>query len=289
MAADASSSMDMGVPVGKGVAGNVNNKAGTPGDQSYQGRVARAKANVANWSAQRIHEQLAPQDGLRALARETGALFIRGTNDLNLGIQYVLNDQAGYYLIGFKPAEKSFTSLDGGPRFNKLRIRVNRPGLDVRYRQGYFGVQPVPVMSDLEIRELQLLNALANPLRVNELGLKLEHVWVKEGRNYRVSCQARLDSRLVQFVSRGEADHDAELDLMWILLDKKGKVVHFQDSKYLMTFTGEKFDTIRKDGLILNFDVPVEKKGEYQARLSVRDSVSERVAMATSYINLRKK
>jgi hypothetical protein len=76
------------------------------------------------------------QASLRFVAHQTGGLAIENTNDFNLGISPILDDQRGYYLLGYAAAEDSPRS---GWNQNRIKVRVKRPGLRVRARQGFFG------------------------------------------------------------------------------------------------------------------------------------------------------
>ena len=78
------------------------------------------------------------QNGMDRLAAETGGLFIKDTNDVSGGLARVLEDQQGYYLLGYVPDGSTFT--DTTPRFHTLTVRVKRPGLRVRSRRGFLGV-----------------------------------------------------------------------------------------------------------------------------------------------------
>ena len=46
--------------------------------------------------------------GLQAIAQETGGFLVRNQNDLTTGIERVLDDQRGYYLIGYAPDAATF-------------------------------------------------------------------------------------------------------------------------------------------------------------------------------------
>ncbi len=48
------------------------------------------------------------QNGLNYLADETGGLFIHNTNDVAEGVREVLQDQKGFYLIGYRPDAETF-------------------------------------------------------------------------------------------------------------------------------------------------------------------------------------
>jgi hypothetical protein len=54
------------------------------------------------------------------------------TNDLNGGLKRVVDDLTSYYLMGYSSTN---SKLDG--RFRSIKVRVKRPGVDVRARRGY--------------------------------------------------------------------------------------------------------------------------------------------------------
>ena len=93
---------------------------------------------------QRLSERresfFASQDGLNYLAQQTGGFFIRNSNDISGGVRRVLQDQAGYYLIGYRPDESTFDKNAGGRRFHKISINIKRPGLKWRSRKVFYGV-----------------------------------------------------------------------------------------------------------------------------------------------------
>lgn len=86
------------------------------------------------------------QDPLRYLASETGGVFM-GTNDLDESLSRMLADQAGFYLLGYVPSAETFKPGGEGPQFHKVKVKVKRPGLQVRSRKSFYGVadvEPVP-------------------------------------------------------------------------------------------------------------------------------------------------
>lgn len=69
---------------------------------------------------------------LESLAENTDGHAIIHTNDLKGALLRVVNDLTGYYLIGYYSTN---TKSDG--TFRSIRVKVNRPGVDVRARKGY--------------------------------------------------------------------------------------------------------------------------------------------------------
>jgi hypothetical protein len=70
-------------------------------------------------------------DTLRIMADETDGRAIVNSNDLDRGLRQIVRDTSAYYLLGYTSA----VTTDG--KFHKLNVRVKRPGLQVRARNGY--------------------------------------------------------------------------------------------------------------------------------------------------------
>jgi VWFA-related protein len=70
-------------------------------------------------------------ESLRALAADTDGMAIVQTNDLERGFKRIVDDLSSYYLLGYYSTRK----MDG--RFHAIRVRVKRPGVQVRARRGY--------------------------------------------------------------------------------------------------------------------------------------------------------
>lgn len=67
-------------------------------------------------------------DSLQHLASETGGRAIYSTNDVRVGFKQVLEENRGYYLLGFNPGDET------PGRAHKLKVSVKRPGLKVHAR-----------------------------------------------------------------------------------------------------------------------------------------------------------
>jgi VWFA-related protein len=72
-------------------------------------------------------------DNLRALADNTDGRAIINRNDLAKGMQQIIRDSSGYYLLGYNSTQ---APTDG--RFHKIDVEVTRRGVDVRARKGYW-------------------------------------------------------------------------------------------------------------------------------------------------------
>jgi VWFA-related protein len=74
-------------------------------------------------------------DTLRVLSDQTDGRAIINRNDLDVGLKQVVRDSSAYYLIGYSSAR---SGADG--KFHDIKVKVHRPGIQVRARKGYWAL-----------------------------------------------------------------------------------------------------------------------------------------------------
>lgn len=109
-----------------------------------------------------------PEDGydgfLRGVADATGGLAIRA-NDLEAGLDRIVDDLNNYYLIGFVPADPTDT------HYREIKIQVNRPGVSLRYRDGFTATFPPNVNTPKDLSPTAAL--VAGVLPKTDLRMRL--------------------------------------------------------------------------------------------------------------------
>ena len=89
------------------------------------------------------------------------------TNDLAKAIRAAVNDTSVTYTIGYYPSDDQ---LDG--KFHTIKIKVDKPGVSMRYRKGYFNLPEQP--QNDAARKTELSNAVFSPLDATEIGLTVQ-------------------------------------------------------------------------------------------------------------------
>ena len=74
-------------------------------------------------------------DSLRMLSENTDGRAIVNRNDLVAGMRQITRDASAYYLIGYNSSQ---APSDG--KFHEIKVRVKRPGVQVRARKGYWAL-----------------------------------------------------------------------------------------------------------------------------------------------------
>ncbi len=75
------------------------------------------------------------QDTLRVLADQTDGRAIVNMNDLEGGLKQMVRDSSAYYLVGYNSTQ---APSDG--KFHEIKVRIDRPGIQVRARKGYWAL-----------------------------------------------------------------------------------------------------------------------------------------------------
>ena len=89
---------------------------------------------MAQLMSRRNDALLQTQDGLRYVAGQTGGFAVVNSNDMPRAFRRVLDDQRGYYLIGFQPSDDTFC------RDRRLPARESQGGAQGTARANARGV-----------------------------------------------------------------------------------------------------------------------------------------------------
>ncbi|MCC7325170.1 MAG: VWA domain-containing protein, partial [Burkholderiales bacterium] len=77
---------------------------------------------------------------LQTLAENTDGRAIINRNDLAKGMEQIVRDSSAYYLVGYNSTQ---APQDG--KFHAIRVRIKRPGVQVRARKGYWALTAAEV------------------------------------------------------------------------------------------------------------------------------------------------
>jgi VWFA-related protein len=116
-----------------------------------------------------MHELSLSQDTLRSLSDNTGGFAVLNRNDPASTFQRIVQDNSSYYVLAYYPPAE-----DKKPgKFHKIEVRVSRPDVTVRARQGYAtpGAKAAPPGNAAKGVSPEIRTALDSPLPVTGLTL----------------------------------------------------------------------------------------------------------------------
>ena len=246
------------------------------GSRGVQGIIDRSQAAISN----RSHILQDGRAGSDMMARETGGFLIHGTN--NFGLPRVMQDQEGYYLIAYRPKASTFNR-----RFHHIKATVKRPGLQVRTRDGFFGVtneQTNPV--ELTNRD-RLNKALMSPFGAVDIEVRLTTLFANTPATGSVlRSLIYFQARDLTFTDEPDGWHRATFNLSGITFGDNGKVEKQVIETRSVRLQGKEYDRVMQAGLIYQLDLPINKPGAYQFRVAIRDEASSRIGTAGQFVEV---
>jgi VWFA-related protein len=227
------------------------------------------------------------QQSLDYLAQQTGGIAIKNTNDLSNRIRRVLEDQKGYYLIGYRPDEFTFDKRTGRRTFHHLTLKVTRPGkFNIRMRNGFYGVTEEQKTAPQTLAQ-KLYTAAASPFGASGVHLQLTSLFANDEKaGSFMRSVLHIDARDLTFTEEANKMHKCVFDVLSMTFGDNGTVVDQSGRTYTIQLPDELYQRAQRDGLVYYITVPVKKPGAYQLRMSLRDSTTDRIGSASQFIEV---
>ena len=221
------------------------------------------------------------RDDPSSMASKTGGLTIQSTNDIFGGLRKIMDDQKGYYLIGYRPSGETFNR-----RFHRIKVQVKGRGLEVRTRAGFYGVSDAEVDAQLTARD-QTLKALMSPFGSGDIDVRLATLFANtKTRGSFLRSFFHFAARDITFTTQSDGWHEAVFDVGGIIFGDNGTVVGQHNQTETLRLRGQTYDRVLRDGLDYHFDMSIKTPGSYQFRVAVRDSASSHIGTAGQFIDV---
>jgi VWFA-related protein len=226
------------------------------------------------------------QQSLQYLAQKTGGLAVVNTNDFAGGVRRVMDDLAGYYLIGYRPPAETFEKKGGRARYHKITLRVKRPGLHVRTREGFFGDADGGREGAPRTMPEQLAAALDSPFAAAGVRVRMTALFGNTQSGSFLRLLLHVDPRDLTFRDLPDGWHETKMDVLATSFGGDGSFDNFISRTDTVRARGRTYERLRRDGLDYDLVVAVKNPGSYQLRAAVRDSASARIGTAYQYVEV---
>jgi VWFA-related protein len=161
-----------------------------------------------------MSQNFASQEVMATLSSDTGGKAFFDSNDFAPAFAQVQKDTSAYYAIGF---HSSNPARDG--KYRKLAIKVNRPGVKLEYRQGYYAPADFK-HSGREDRERELEEQLTSDLPATDMAVYLDAMYFRLDENrFFVPVSLIVPGSQIPFVQGGDKDK-ATLDIAGEVIDE---------------------------------------------------------------------
>ena len=240
-----------------------------------------------------IGEVTASQDGLNALAGDTGGRAFRNTNaPMAEFVDKILDETANYYLLAWRPDNEE----QKRGKFNHIEANIiGRPDLTVRLRTTYFKTAPLPILSlkkkkasDPEkAREDDMRLVIDAPVSQRQIPTTVDlYLDQMPGVGTQVMASIQISREALTF-DLNDGKQSADLDIGGIFYDDKGKPVSSFVGRLKVFPVPENAAAERRTQAVYAFHAWLPP-GLYQVRVGVRDMKSGRIGSAMQWINVPK-
>jgi hypothetical protein len=197
------------------------------------------------------------------LADTTGGRAFYNTNDLAGAIRQAMDDSAVTYVLGYYPDHNKWNG-----EFRDIKVKVDRPGVEVRSRSGYYAVAVTGSASEQAAETFA--QALKSPLESTDLGFDIQADGVEVSGARQLKVKISLDASQLRFEQQAARWTD-NITETWAQFSAEGEEVGAKSQTINLKPTQEAYQQLLKQGLNFSETVPLEKNAA-EVRLVLRDA-----------------
>jgi VWFA-related protein len=224
-----------------------------------------------------MNANAATQEVMDTLSRDTGGKAFFDSNDFAPAFAQVQHDTSAYYAIGYRSTDPARNG-----KYRRLVIKVDRPGIKLEYRPGYYAPADFK-HSGRKDRERELQEQLASDLPATDIAVYMDASYFRlDERRYFVPVSLLIPGSQIPFVKGGDKDK-ATLDVIGEVIDEVKRPI------------GEARQTVKLDldptlkarqkniEYTTSFNLP---PGKYEMKFVVRENQNGRMGSFVADITL---
>lgn len=212
------------------------------------------------------------RDTLATLSTDTGGRAFFDLGDLSDALPKIQQDNGGYYLVGYYL--NANMKRDGS--WHAVRVKINAPGVKVRYRNGYYAPRDFQHL-EKQSRDEQLAEAIHSDNPVVELPIAVETAMFRlSDEQVYVPISAKLSSTALNWAEthgRRQAEFDFAAELRAI---PSGQIVAQLRDTINVQLDPQRYQQVRQSNLVYQGGV-VLPPGTYHLKFVARENESGKI------------
>jgi VWFA-related protein len=205
---------------------------------------------------------------MQEMADRTGGRAFYNTNGIDASIRKSIEDGSTYYTLAYYPENKMWNG-----KFRKIHVKVNRSGVKLRYRLGYYAVDPT-LFAEKNQKQQDSAFALAlSPDSPIATGLPFNALVIPpaEATPKTVRVNFGVDPHAISFERLPDGLQHATLECTIQAFSAKGKLVRGELTTVNAALKPDTFSKVMQDTFPCQQSIDLEP-GKYYLRLGVRDN-----------------
>jgi VWFA-related protein len=201
-------------------------------------------------------------NALRNLAELSGGSAFYNTNDLSGAMRRVIDNSSATYLVGYYPDHNKWNG-----EFREIKVKVNRPSVEVRSRSGYYAVADSPSASERDAQ--RMADAIRSPLESTDLAFDVHADGVELPGSRQLKVRIGLDASQLNFKQEGIRWTD-NLSEIWAEFNAEGKQVGEISKTITLNSLQDDYKKLLQDGFTYSKTLVLAKDAS-EVRLVLRD------------------
>jgi VWFA-related protein len=205
------------------------------------------------------------RDSLRAIADVTGGFAVTNSNNFAPAFERIVRENSAYYILGYYSTNEN---RDG--KYRRLSIRVKRPGLQVRARDGYLaptGRAPAPPPAIARSVSPALTEAIGSPLPASGVPMRLFAAPYKgDADNAAVAVSLEIDASGIALEEK-DGTYTGQLEVAYVATSAAGKVFPGDRHYVTLSLKPDTYARVQRNGFRVLLE-PRLPPGRYQLRVA---------------------
>jgi VWFA-related protein len=224
-----------------------------------------------------MNANFASQELMGSLSRDTGGKAFLDSNDFAPAFAQVERDTSAFYAIGFLSTNPA---RDG--KYRKLTIKINRPGVKLEYRPGYYAPADFQHAAH-EDRERELEEQLASDLPATDMAVYMDAMYFRlDDNRFYVPVSLIVPGSQIPFVKGGDKDK-ATLDIIGSVIDELKRPIGNARETVKLNLDPSLQARQKNIEYTTSFNLP---PGKYQMKFVVRENQTGRMGSFDAEITL---
>jgi len=238
-----------------------------------------------------VQRQVNEQLTMESIAEQTGGKALYNSNDLaELGAE-AIDRGSNFYTLTYTPVNQALDT-----RWREIKVKVDRPGLHLDYRNGYYAVEPGTTLAGKKIERVSAMQAalMRGGLEATQIPFKVaveahgtedklaadnqpDAKWMKPPyRRYTISYA--VDVHGIDFTTTPDGNYRGDFEYGVRVYNADGDEVVNSASKTVSPILPPAvYRSMLRGGANAHLEIDVPASGDYFLRIAVHDLASDRV------------
>jgi VWFA-related protein len=226
-----------------------------------------------------MSDRFPAQTAMQSISERTGGKTFFNRNDIDVGVRTSIDDGSTYYAMQYYPENRVWDR-----KFRKIEVKVDRPGVKLQYRRGYYALGPSREGNNAISEDFSRALDVNAPASAGVLFQA--SVVVPNDKSNKVVVKFAIDPHTITFENSGDGQRHASLNcVVWAYRGGKGDPVRVDGGTITANIAPDVYEKIMKSYIPCERSA-VLKPGNYTLRMGVIDRTTALIGSTSQQVSV---